>query len=158
MAVEEAGRNVRNKRPTWLADFDSLAMRVEVVDSAEFPLPVDLVEKDRPILCAAVRAGCDLLVTGDRRHFGHLYDITGVLGVRVVDRSPASRNFSWRPSHSPSAAISRAKSSCDSDPPVALSWPWANSPVASGSASFRNCRKSKLAGPPRAAKLTMPGR
>ena len=29
-----------------------------------------LPEKDRPVLDAAIRAGCDALVTGDRTHFG----------------------------------------------------------------------------------------
>lgn len=39
--------------------------------------------KDQPILCAAIRARCDLLATGDRKHPGHLYDQT-IEGVTVV--------------------------------------------------------------------------
>ncbi|WP_369667843.1 hypothetical protein [Thioalkalicoccus limnaeus] len=32
-----------------------------------------LPEKDRPVLAAAIRLGCDALVTGDRTHFGAGY-------------------------------------------------------------------------------------
>ncbi|HMU50769.1 MAG TPA: hypothetical protein PKA13_13420 [Geminicoccaceae bacterium] len=42
-----------------------------------------LPEKDAPILAAAVAAAADLLVTGDRRHFGGLFGRT-VHGVRIL--------------------------------------------------------------------------
>ena len=43
---------------------------------------------DAPILAAAVAARFDLLVTGDRKHFGHLYGM--VIGpVRVVTLAKA---------------------------------------------------------------------
>jgi predicted nucleic acid-binding protein len=45
-----------------------------------------LVEKDRPILAAAIAASVDYLITGDKSHFGHLYG-TRVSGVYVI--SPA---------------------------------------------------------------------
>ena len=32
-----------------------------------------LPDKDRPVLSAAIRLGCDALVTGDRTHFGSGY-------------------------------------------------------------------------------------
>jgi hypothetical protein len=49
-----------------------------------------LPENDAPILAAAAATGTDLLVTGDRRHFGHLYgDTTG--GIRVVTLREALR-------------------------------------------------------------------
>lgn len=32
-----------------------------------------LPEQDRPVLAAAIRPGCDVLVTGDRTHFGAGY-------------------------------------------------------------------------------------
>ena len=50
--------------------------RVEEVPSALFGLPVTLDEKDRPLLCAAIRAGCTHFATGDRRDFGHLFGKT----------------------------------------------------------------------------------
>lgn len=43
------------------------------------PLPM----KDAPIMAAAVLCGSDLLVTGDRLHFGHLFGKT-LEGVRVL--------------------------------------------------------------------------
>ena len=82
-ALEEACRNVELKRPTWSESFQQLAARVEVVPSVRFRLSVELAEKDIPILCTAIRAGCQALATGDRRQFGHLYGRT-VDGVQVV--------------------------------------------------------------------------
>jgi predicted nucleic acid-binding protein len=82
-ALEEAGRNVELKRPAWQDSFRQISARVEVVPSALFKLPVELTEKDVPILCAAIRASCDALATGDKRHFGHLYG-QAVDSVRIV--------------------------------------------------------------------------
>ncbi|NOZ38955.1 MAG: PIN domain-containing protein [Planctomycetes bacterium] len=95
-ALEEARRNVQRKRPDWCEGFVTLASQLDVVPSVLFNLPVELDEKDRPILCVAIRADCDLLVTGDRKHFGHLYEqtvecVTIVsalgLGQRIADNN-----------------------------------------------------------------------
>lgn len=82
-ALEEARRNVELKRPDWRESFQQLLARVEVVPSVRFGLSVELAEKDVPILCAAIRANCDALATGDKRHFGHLYSKV-MDGVRVI--------------------------------------------------------------------------
>lgn len=82
-ALEEAVRNVQLKRPAWSGDLARVADGLTKVPSIVFPLPVELGDKDRPILCAATRAKCDLLVTGDRTHFGHLYG-QAIEGVEVV--------------------------------------------------------------------------
>jgi len=77
-AWEEAHRNIALKRPQRLAMLETLADRLEyapvpgasaIADAALRGLP----EKDAPILAAAVAAQVDILVTGDRTHFGHLY-------------------------------------------------------------------------------------
>ena len=81
-AAEEAKRNILLKRPDWSGALDALLGEVNVVSSIKFDLPVELTEKDRPILCAAIRSGCQYLSTGDRRDFGHLYDHT-VQGVTL---------------------------------------------------------------------------
>jgi hypothetical protein len=47
---------------------------------------VNLPEKDRPVLAAAINHHCDILVTGDRTHFGPLYGKI-IQGVSVL--SPA---------------------------------------------------------------------
>ena len=81
-AVEEAARNLRSEPQR--AAF-SLQMRtVRVVDYPRFtslPVDLELVEKDRPILLAAIHAHASHLLTGDFKHFGHLFEkqISGVL-------------------------------------------------------------------------------
>ena len=82
-ALEEARRNVELKRPDWTGSFRHLATRIEVLASVTFELTVPLADKDAPILCTAIQAGCQALATGDKRHFGHLYGHT-VAGVQIV--------------------------------------------------------------------------
>lgn len=47
-----------------------------------------LPEKDRPVLGAAVRLCCDVLVTGDRTHFGagcgHVFGGVTILSPRLL--------------------------------------------------------------------------
>jgi predicted nucleic acid-binding protein len=85
--VGEVSRNIKsighNQR------FESLLAQTEFVSDADvqlIPANVGLVEKDRPILAAAIAASVDYLITGDKSHFGHLYG-TRVSGVYVI--SPA---------------------------------------------------------------------
>ncbi|MEZ0348510.1 MAG: PIN domain-containing protein [Thermus sp.] len=76
-ALEEARRNLEAKRPEALEYLRVLREGVRVVPEA----PLALVQKalakglpleDAPILAAAWSARAEALVTGDRRHFGHL--------------------------------------------------------------------------------------
>ncbi len=83
LAVEEARKNLQLKRIAWLPTFEGLLRGVEIVPSVIFHLPVSVAEKDVPLLCAAIRSGCQLFVTGDKRDFGHLYD-QQVQGVEVI--------------------------------------------------------------------------
>lgn len=82
-AVEEARRNVAIKRRAWSKALGTLINQIEVISSIQFDLPVELAEKDRPILCTAIRSECEYLATSDRRDFGHLYDHTAE-GVTIV--------------------------------------------------------------------------
>jgi predicted nucleic acid-binding protein len=75
-AIAEARRNIQLKRPDWSEALESLIARLEVVSSVRFDLPVELVEKDQPILCTAIRAKCEYLAAGDKQDFGHLYERT----------------------------------------------------------------------------------
>ncbi len=83
LAIDEARRNVERKRFGTTQHLDTHLSRIEAFESVLFPLPVELAEKDRPILCAAIRAGCGLLATGDAKDFGHVYDQT-IDGVKIV--------------------------------------------------------------------------
>jgi predicted nucleic acid-binding protein len=57
---------------------------VNLPQTSKLPLNVRIDSKDRPILQAAIRGKADYLLTGDARHFGHLYGkrIEGVLVLR----------------------------------------------------------------------------
>jgi predicted nucleic acid-binding protein len=83
-AVEEARGNLRQHRPHRLAELDRLLAGVHVSDrQPQRPIDVELDAKDWPILSAAIGEECDVLLTGDKRHFGPLYGRT-VAGVTVL--------------------------------------------------------------------------
>lgn len=85
-AISEVRRNLL---PFQTERFDELLARTEIFVAPEvcvLPSEINLVEKDRPILAAAIHAGVDFLITGDKRHFGHMYHRT-VAGVHII--SPA---------------------------------------------------------------------
>jgi uncharacterized protein len=87
-AVDEARGNIARRYPERLARLESyLKMLSLVPEPTEEPLKeavgYGLPSKDAPILAAAIGASCDYLVTGDKRHFGHLYGRV-VRGVRVL--------------------------------------------------------------------------
>jgi len=74
------------KRPGHAARFDSLLQETEFVSDVDLriiPSHIQMVDKDKPILAAAIGASLDYLVTGDINHFGHLYD-TVVAHVYVI--------------------------------------------------------------------------
>ena len=83
-AAEEARRNLKHFRQR--KDLEELLGSVEVVTTAaptDHPLfsTLELPDKDRPILLAAIDAGATHLLTGDFQHFGPYYGerIEGVL-------------------------------------------------------------------------------
>jgi uncharacterized protein len=73
-AVTEVRRHI--KLPAHQLRFEELLARTQMVSDANpdfVPQSVRLVEKDRPILGAAIAASVDYLITGDKKHFTHLY-------------------------------------------------------------------------------------
>jgi predicted nucleic acid-binding protein len=90
--TEEARRNIALKYPEAesvlfevMASFTVLA----VPRSAMLPGNIRLVEKDRPVLASAIHHRCEVLITGDKTHFGLLYgSVTG--GVRVLSPAQAA--------------------------------------------------------------------
>lgn len=89
--IAEARRNLELKAPSSLAEFDRLLTSIRVaairMPDRELDLELPLVEKDRPILAAAIHLHCEALVTGDRTHFGELYG-RSIRGVTI--HSPRS--------------------------------------------------------------------
>ena len=92
-AVEEAFRNIAIKTPQHIDEGESLLTDVaEVAEPSAAWLDVarqhGVPPKDAPILGAAMAHAADLLVTGDRSHFGHLYGMH-IQGVLVVPPAAA---------------------------------------------------------------------
>lgn len=89
--IAEARRNLASKDAAVLTALAALLPHLEVAPSQAAQLPADafnlLPDKDRPVLAAAIRLGCDALVTGDRTHFGVLYG-RPIAGVTI--HSPRS--------------------------------------------------------------------
>ncbi len=85
-AVEEARRNLAIDRPAAVARLDRLASTLTVVNppqTLQLPAGIQLDAKDAPIMLAAIHAKADHLLTGDMRHFSHLYG-KRVEGVTVL--------------------------------------------------------------------------
>jgi len=77
-AIDEAARNLALKAPEATPALERLLALLEVVPEADPRLVAWAAEpglpaNDAPILAAAVASQVDLLVTGDRTHFGHLF-------------------------------------------------------------------------------------
>lgn len=89
--AEEARRNLVAKAPAGVGALEALLARITMAP-AQVPQAFSeamrgLPEKDRPVLAAAIRLGCEVLLTGDRTHFGALYGKT-LAGVTI--HSPRS--------------------------------------------------------------------
>ncbi len=84
--VEEARRNLEAKFPTALKDFEDLMKQVEastgICGSLPGEIPPELPGKDRPVLAASIHHQCQVLLTGDKTHFGQLYGRT-IEGVEI---------------------------------------------------------------------------
>lgn len=84
-AIEEARRNLNTEGQRALMDelLKTVGISNLLADLAAHPEieASGLPEKDLPILRASLAAGATHLITGDRKHFGHLYgkQVAGVL-------------------------------------------------------------------------------
>ena len=87
-ALEEAARNIALKFPQGVTEGDAvvggLLLTAEPSQVAtRFAEASGLASKDVPILAAAIDARASVLVTGDRRDFGHLYGKT-IEGTLII--------------------------------------------------------------------------
>ena len=89
--VGEAKRNLEAKFPEALEDFTTLLVDIEATPGASMILPKmtapNLPEKDRPVLAASIQHRCEVLMTGDKAHFGSFY---GQCIEGVTIQSPAN--------------------------------------------------------------------
>jgi len=88
--IDEARRNISVKASSRLQRLDELLLRVRVSPKAPAIHRADidgLPDKDRVVLAAASALSCEILVTGDRTHFGRFYG-RRIAGVRI--HSPRS--------------------------------------------------------------------
>lgn len=92
LACDEAERNLRVKSPRALDRWGIVRAALTITPEADRRLrqrlPVDLLDNDLAVLAAAVAARAHVLVTGDRRHFGPLFDRT-IGSTRVLAPRPA---------------------------------------------------------------------
>jgi uncharacterized protein len=85
-AVEGARRNLVLDRPRALARLERLTSKLTLINPPEdlkLLAGVRLDPTDRPILLAAIHGEASFLLTGDGRHFGHLYG-KRIAGVAVL--------------------------------------------------------------------------
>ena len=80
--IEEARRNLTTKEQ--LKKLDACLADVQVVLEADpyLSCPINLPEKDRPVLMAAITAKADYFITGDIAHFGKHFGKT-FMGVKI---------------------------------------------------------------------------
>lgn len=93
-ALDEARRNLGGDEKK--ARLDELAQSVTVTEESynhELPFHINLPQKDRPIMIAAIKAKATHLITGDFRDFGRYYGqtIEGVLILTPADYLKARR-------------------------------------------------------------------
>jgi predicted nucleic acid-binding protein len=80
--VEEAKRNLlSSEQLRKLEAFLSMVQLVPEVDP-DIPCPIELPEKDRPVLLAAISIKANYLLTGDMIHFGKYFGQT-VRGIKI---------------------------------------------------------------------------
>ncbi len=95
--LQEARRNVQAKatlrNAAASAELEAIVLRLEQSFAQAQPLSATkkstanwLPEKDRPVLWAAIALRCDVLITGDKTHFGAGYN-KRFSGVKIL--SPA---------------------------------------------------------------------
>jgi hypothetical protein len=97
--LEEAKRNIENKRPNQMKVFNTLIKRIKPSNRFYSTLTVNLPSQDVPVLAGAIGSRCTHLWTGDKKHFGALYNKTihGVLIVSHIILADILCDMGWKP-------------------------------------------------------------
>lgn len=85
-AVAEAETNLAKERTEALTELEELlhqVMLIKTLNTQTLPVDITLEKKDQPILLAAIDAQATHLLTGDLKHFGHLFGVY-VEGVLIL--------------------------------------------------------------------------
>jgi uncharacterized protein len=86
-AVDEAKRNLRTKGPEAIPALERLLSRIRIHPAAsslvDLSPDIRIVEKDLPVIAAAIEAHSTHFLTGDKKHFGRYYGRT-VGGVTIL--------------------------------------------------------------------------
>lgn len=75
-SLGEVRRNIES--PEHGSRFEALVHKTLIVNDGPLhaiPADVELAFKDQPILATALYAAADFLITGDTKHFRHLYGV-----------------------------------------------------------------------------------
>ena len=96
---EEAQRNLALKVPQALVELEAVMRLVSMPSGtarvradSSWPLP----PKDQPVLEGAIRHECEILVTGDKSHFGALYG-KAIEGVTILSPAQVAAKLLSRP-------------------------------------------------------------
>lgn len=93
---EEARRNLQIYRPAAIKDLHELAVMVQIAGtetgSLSMNIPPEIPEKDIPVLRSAAANRCDMLITGDRTHFGSYFGKKDA-GVTIVSPRQAAEQL-----------------------------------------------------------------
>lgn len=85
--IEEARRNLF--RPDQMERLEAYLPKVQIVPEVDIqmPCPIQLPEKDRPVLLSAISINANYLLTGDTLHFGKYFGkiVNGVKICRPQD-------------------------------------------------------------------------
>ena len=96
-ALDEAKRNLALKAKDKFPTLEELLLHLAIIpepqpDKVAWAARLPLPQKDAPIMAAAVSCKADMLVTGDRRDFGHLLG-TVIEGVLVLEPAETVRRL-----------------------------------------------------------------
>lgn len=87
-ALEEARLNLPDEaQRARLQELAAVMHVIPAMPANRMPAGVNLAEKDRPILAAAIQAKATHLLTGDKRHFGKYFrhKLAGILILAPAD-------------------------------------------------------------------------